>query len=125
MNEIKNREWYRPYGILIPREYLGEYFDINVDAPYMNVLGYCKKENIIDGAIHLDGTVRIQTVDAKEDKWLHDLLIDFGKKTGNPILINTSFNDSGMPIFNYAKDMIRMFNEKLDGLVFDKGMIIK
>lgn len=125
LNEIKNREWYRPYGILIPREYMGEYFDINVDAPYMNVLGHCKKENIIDGAIHLDGTVRIQTVDAKEDKWLHDLLIDFGKKTGNPILINTSFNDSGMPIFNYAKDMIRMFNEKLDGLVFDKGMIIK
>lgn len=125
LNAIKSREWYRPYGVLIPRECMGEYFDIDVDAPYMNVLGYCKKKGIIDGAIHLDGTVRIQTVSKEEDLWLYELLKRYGEKTGIPILINTSFNDNGMPIFNYTEDMYRMFNEKLDGLIFDEGMILK
>src|SRR5574344_358270 len=40
LNEIKNREWYRPYGIIIPREYLSKYFDIDVDAKYMNILAW-------------------------------------------------------------------------------------
>lgn len=42
-----------------------------------------------------------------------------------PIIINTSFNDSGLPIFNYVEDMYRMYQEKLDGLVIDEKMIMK
>jgi carbamoyltransferase len=125
LNAIKNREWYRPYGILIPREYMNQYFDIDIDAPYMNVLGYCKKEGIINGAMHLDGTVRIQTVSEKDDKWLHDLLIAYGKKTGTPILINTSFNVGGKPISNYAEDMYKIFEDDLDGIVFEEKMRLK
>lgn len=125
LNKIKGREWYRPYGILIPREYIGEYFDIDVDASYMNILGFCKDKDLLKGAQHLDGTVRIQTVDKKDDPWLHNLLMCFKKETGHPILINTSFNDSGMPIFNYVQDMFRMFNDKLDGLVIEDKMILK
>ena len=128
LNGIKNREWYRPFGIIIPRECVDTYFDINVDAPYMNVLGRLNKLNndsLVSGAMHLDGTVRIQTVSEQDDKWLHDLLIEYGKQSGAPILINTSFNDNGMPIFNYSKDVYRMFKEKLDGLIFEDGMIFK
>ena len=61
--------------------------------------------------MHLDGTVRIQTVSEKDDKWLHDLLIAYGKKTGTPILINTSFNVGGKPISNYAEDMYKIFED--------------
>jgi carbamoyltransferase len=125
LNELKGREWYRPYGILVPREEMGKYFDIDVDAPYMNVLAYCKDEKLLLGAHHKDKTVRVQTVDKKDNPWLHNLLLSFKQKTGVPILINTSFNDSGMPIFNYVKDMYRMYQEKLDGLVIGEKMILK
>jgi len=125
LNNIKEREWYRPYGIIIPREYLNEYFDIDVDASYMNILGYCKNQELLLGAQHKDGTVRIQTVDKKEDPWLHNLLLCFKNVSGHPILINTSFNDSGLPIFNYMKDMYRMYKEKLCGLVYNDKMVLK
>ena len=125
LNSIKGREWYRPYGIIIPREYLSEYFDIDIDASYMNILGYCKYDNLLNGAQHKDGTVRIQTVDKKDDPWLHNLLLSFKNKTGHPILINTSFNDSGLPVFNYMKDMYRMYKEKLDALIYENYMVVK
>ena len=91
----------------------------------MNVLGFCNDSELLKGAQHTDGTIRIQTVDKKENPWLHNLLMYFKKETGHPILINTSFNDSGLPIFNYVQDMFRMFNEKLDGLVIEDKMILK
>lgn len=125
LNEIKGREWYRPYGIIVPREYMKDYFDIDVDASYMNVLAYCQDDELLLGAQHTDGTVRVQTVSKKDDPWLHNLLLAFGKETGVPILINTSFNDSGLPIFNYVKDMYRMYEEKLDGLIVENKMILK
>lgn len=124
LNIIKNREWYRPYGIIIPREYLNDYFDIDVDAPYMNIIAYCKFNNLLNGTTHFDGTTRIQTINKNDNPWLHDLLIDFGKKSGHPILINTSFNDNGLPTFNYSSDMYRLFDESLDGIIFDNGMIL-
>ena len=64
-------------------------------------------------------------MDKKNNPWLYNLLMAFKKRTGVPILINTSFNDSGLPIFNYVKDMYRMYQEKLDGLVIDEKMIMK
>lgn len=125
LNELKGREQYRPYGILVPREEMGKYFDIDVDATYMNVLAYCNDSKLLLGAQHHDKTVRVQTVDKKNNPWLYNLLMAFKKRTGVPILINTSFNDSGLPIFNYVEDMYRMYQEKLDGLVIDEKMIMK
>ena len=125
LNKIKGREWYRPYGVIVPREYLSRYFDIDVDVKYMNMLAYPKDKDVLLGAQHTDGTIRIQTVSDEDNRWLHDLLLTFGQKTGVPILINTSFNDGGMPIFNYMKDMYRMYNEKLDALVYENKMVSK
>ena len=125
LNEIKGREWYRPYGIIVPRDKMKDYFDIDIDASYMNVLAYCKDSELLQGAQHTDGTVRVQTVSKEENPWLHNLLMAFGQKSGIPILINTSFNDSGLPIFNYVEDMYRMYNEKLDGLIIENKMILK
>lgn len=124
LNTIKGREWYRPYGIIVPDDKISEYFDINIQVPYMNILAKPKFDNLL-GAMHKDGTIRIQTVSEKDDKWLYNLLIKFGEKTGIPILINTSFNDSGLPIFNYFSDMYRMYQEKLDGLIIENSVIYK
>ena len=124
LNTIKGREWYRPYGIIVPDDKISEYFDINIQVPYMNILAKPKFDNLL-GAMHKDGTIRVQTVNEKDDKWLYDLLIKFGERTGVPILINTSFNDSGLPIFNYFSDMYRMYQEKLDGLIIENYVIYK
>ena len=124
LNIIKDREWYRPYGIIIPEDKISEYFDIDTDVPYMNILAKPKIDNLL-GAMHKDGTIRVQTVNKETDKWLYNLLYVFGNKTGVPILINTSFNDSGLPIFNYFSDMYRMYQEKLDGLIIENKVSYK
>lgn len=125
LNKIKGRENYRPYGVLILREEMKNYFDIDVDATYMNVLAYCKDSKLLLGAQHKDKTVRVQTVKQEDNPWLYELLMKFKDITGTPILINTSFNDSGLPIFNYVEDMYRMYQEKLDGLIIEDKMIVK
>ena len=124
LNIIKGREWYRPYGIIIPEDKISDYFDIDTDVPYMNILAKPKIDNLL-GAMHKDGTIRVQTVNKETDKWLYNLLYVFGNKTGVPILINTSFNDSGLPIFNYFSDMYRMYQEKLDGLIIENQVSYK
>ena len=65
LNDLKGREQYCSYGILIPREEMSNYFDVDVDATYMNILAYCKDSKLLLGAQHNDGTVRVQTVDKK------------------------------------------------------------
>lgn len=125
LNIIKKREWYRPYGIIIIREDLHKYFNIDVDAKYMNIIGYINNKNLLNGAMHIDGSVRIQTITKESNEWLYNLLLKWKKKTGNAILINTSLNDNGMPIFNWYEDIYRMYKEKLDAIVFDDVMEVK
>ena len=123
-NNIKNREWFRPYGIIIPREYLTQFYDIDVDCDYMNIVGY-NKTNVPKAVIHYDNTTRIQTVTKESDEWLYNLLMEFGNRTGCPILINTSFNGKGQPIYNWFTDIYSFYCKKLDALILDNKMIIK
>lgn len=123
-NEIKNREWFRPYGIIIPREYLTQFYNIDVDCDYMNIVGY-NKTNIPKAVIHYDNTTRIQTVTKESDEWLYNLLLEFGNRTGCPILINTSFNGKGQPIYNWFSDIYSFYYKKLDTLILDDRMIVK
>lgn len=123
-NTIKNREWFRPYGIIIPREYLSSYYDLDLDCKYMNIVGY-NKTNIPQAVIHYDNTTRIQTVTKESDAWLYELLIEFGNRTGCPMLINTSFNGKGYPIYNWFDDIYSFYNKKLDMLIIDNNMLIK
>ena len=123
-HNIKNREWFRPYGIIIPREYLTQFYDIDVDCDYMNIIGY-NKTNVPKAVIHYDNTTRIQTVTKESDEWLYNLLMEFGNRTGCPILINTSFNGKGQPIYNWFTDIYSFYCKKLDALILDNKMIIK
>ena len=70
-----------------------------------------KKEwrNKIPGIVHVDGTARIQTVDEEQNKIFYSILKEFEKKTGIPVLVNTSFNIKGEPIVETPLDAIRTF----------------
>jgi len=114
MNKVKNREWFRPFGACILEEEAGKWFDMAglKNSPYMlyavEALEGVKEK--IPAVIHVDNTCRIQTVNEKQNLVLYNLLKLFNKKTGVPILMNTSFNLAGEPLIDTPEDAINTFN---------------
>ncbi|MFW5846677.1 MAG: carbamoyltransferase C-terminal domain-containing protein [Nanoarchaeota archaeon] len=109
-SKIKHREWFRPYCPSILEEFSKEYFEIEY-SPFMNIAANVKKNKrkLIPAITHVDGTARIQTVSKEQNTKYYDLIKKFYEKTGIPILLNTSFNDSGEPIVESPKDAINSF----------------
>lgn len=106
MNEIKRRQKFRPFAPVIMEEHVHEYFDMpaNCLSPYMQFTAVCKKPEEFPAIIHHDGTSRVQTVNAEQNPGLYELLSKFYKKTGCPMLVNTSLNIKGQPIVNDEAD---------------------
>ena len=112
--KIKFRESFRPFAPSVLREDLKEWFDINVDSPYMllvadinsnkkiemtenqkKLFGIDKlniKRSEIPAVTHVDYSARIQTVSENTNKPYYDLIQKFKEKTGCPVIVNTSFN---------------------------------
>ena len=111
MNEIKRRQKFRPFAPVILEEYVHEYFEMpnNTVSPYMQFVAKCKHPNLFPAIIHKDGTSRVQTVNEKQHPGLYKLLTEFYKKTGCPMLVNTSLNIKGHPIVNDETDA-KMFS---------------
>jgi len=107
MNVIKKRQKFRPFAPMILEEHVHDYFEmpggIN-HAPYMQFVAKCKKPDEFPAIIHADGTSRVQTVRQEEHPDLHELLTSFYKKSGCPMLLNTSLNIKGQPIVNDEAD---------------------
>ena len=99
VNGVKNREWFRPFAGTVLKEYARDWFDMDRldESPFMmyavDVLS--EKKDQIPSIIHIDGTCRIQTVTSEQNKNYYDLISEFYKLTGVPILFNTSFNIAG------------------------------
>ena len=88
---IKKREDFRPFAPAVLEEHYKEYFDTNQPSPYMSRI--CKvKSDKVPGITHLDNTARIQTVNREFNSKFYDLINEFYKITGVPMLLNTSFN---------------------------------
>lgn len=110
VNEVKHREWYRPFAGSILKEHVHEYFDMRGldESPFMmyavNVLE--DKKSIIPAITHVDGTCRIQTVTEEQNKHYYNLISEFYKQTGVPILFNTSFNLGGDPIVETVEEAL-------------------
>ena len=129
--KIKYRESFRPFAPAILREDLSQWFNINIDSPYMlltakindqkkikmndqqkKLFGIDKlniKRSEIPAVTHVDYSSRIQTVTKKNNKPFYDLIMSFKKKTECPVLINTSFNVRGEPIVCTPKDAFNCF----------------
>jgi len=95
-SRVKRREWWRPFGASVIKERALDYFDIG-DSPYMLYNG-CIKVSGLDPITHVDGTCRHQTVTYNSNPAFYKLLSAFEKRTGCPVLLNTSLNIGGKPI---------------------------
>lgn len=110
LNEkIKHRETFRPFAPSILEEHASEYFDIDRISPYMLMVAPVKRPKDIPAVTHVDGTGRLQTINRNANTLYYDLISEFYKITGIPVVINTSMNVMGEPIVNtpeQAYDMI-------------------
>lgn len=108
VNEIKNREVFRPFAPAILAELASEYFDIpsGRSSDYMQEVYRCKHPELFPAIVHVDGTSRLQTVQADNSPF-RLLLEQWYKETGCPILLNTSLNIKGQPMVNSRADADR------------------
>ena len=111
VNEIKRREYFRPFAGSILEEDAHEWFDLRGmdSSPTMMYAVNCQpgvKEKI-PAIIHVDGTCRIQTVSYDQNPNYYNIIKTFKEKTGVPIIFNTSFNLGGEPLVETIDDAIR------------------
>ncbi|MGX9427885.1 MULTISPECIES: carbamoyltransferase family protein [Bradyrhizobium] len=128
---VKFRESFRPFAPAVLREDVADWFDLDGDSPYMQIVADVvhrrrrpanpgdhelfgiDRLNIprseIPAVTHVDYSARIQTVHADTNKRFHDLLTAFKAETGCPVLVNTSFNVRGEPIVCTPEDAFRCF----------------
>lgn len=127
---VKFREGFRPFAPAILAERAAEYFEMpegdSVDFMEKVYPVRASKRAEIPAVVHHDGTGRLQTVRREGNPLLHALLERFGKLTGTPVLLNTSFNLNGEPIVMTPRDAIRtFFSCGLDALVMGRWLVVK
>jgi carbamoyltransferase len=110
VNEIKHREYFRPFAGSILEEDVHEWFDLRgmPNSPHMMYAVNCQPgvEEKIPAIIHVDGTCRIQTVRREDNPHYYDVIQAFKAKTGVPIIFNTSFNLGGEPLVETLEDAL-------------------
>ena len=146
--KVKYRESFRPFAPSVLREDLNDWFDIDVNSPYMLLvanINSSKKINMtedqkklfgieklnikrseIPAVTHVDYSARIQTVTKETNKRYYDLISKFKEKTGCPVIVNTSFNVRGEPIVNTPTDAFNCFmGTELDYLIIGNCILDK
>ena len=93
-SKIKKRELFRPFAPSCKLEVVNDFFEIDQESPYMNIVASVKpdKRAVIPAVTHIDGTARVHTVDRKVNPSYWSLIDAFEKKSGVGVLLNTSFN---------------------------------
>jgi carbamoyltransferase len=122
---VKHREPFRPFAPSLPAETVGDWFDQDYSSPYM-VLVYGvlqEKRELVPAIVHVDGTGRLQTVEEDASPRYYRLLREFEARTGVPILLNTSFNESE-PIVMSPEQAIETFTKtRIDLLVLGNYLV--
>ena len=110
LNEIKDREDFRPVAPVVMEEHAADWFVDARVAPFMLFVFDVRDEMKarIPAVTHIDGTARVQTVNRAQHPLYYDLLAAFKQRTGVPVLVNTSFNTRGEPMVNYAARRARI-----------------
>jgi carbamoyltransferase len=128
LNEIKDREDFRPVAPVVLEDDVDEWFENGQKSPFMLFVYNVQQDKAtrIPAVMHIDGTARIQTVNRSQHPAYYDLIKAFKKKTGVPILINTSFNTRGEPIVCTPRDAIECFwTSPFDALVINSFLLEK
>ena len=107
VNKIKKRQEFRPFAPAVLEEHAHEIFDMPVrKSQYMQFVAGCKQPDKYPAICHIDNTSRVQTVSKDDNPNFYNLINEFYKNTGCPMLLNTSLNIKGMPIVNTHNDGI-------------------
>lgn len=128
LNEVKDREDFRPVAPVVLEEDAPEWFENAKYSPFMLFVYDVMpdKADKIPAVRHTDGTARIQTVNKEQHPRYYDLLKAFKAKTGVPVLVNTSFNTLGKPIVCTPRDAVECFwSSPFDALVIGSFLIEK
>ena len=107
VNQIKKRQKFRPFAPAILEEDVHEYFTLPKavkNTPYMQYTASCTHGKAFPAIIHYDNTSRVQTVSKSDNEGFYELLKEWKKQTGCPMLLNTSLNIKGQPIVNDVAD---------------------
>ena len=146
--KVKYRESFRPFAPSVLKNDVSDWFDLDNESPYMLLVAKVKEDKIvkmndkeeklfgieklnikrskIPAVTHVDYSARIQTVSDKTNQKFYNLISKFKKKTGCPIIVNTSFNVRGEPIVNTPKDAFNCFmGTNLDNLVIGNCFLDK
>jgi carbamoyltransferase len=127
-NAVKFREWWRPFAPSMKRESAGDFVESATDSPFMILTAQVRqeKQSVIPAVTHVDGSARPQTVEQTANPVYWRLIDEFGKRTGVPVVMNTSFNLRGEAIVNTPTDAIRtFFSSGMDGLVIGNFLVEK
>lgn len=125
---VKHREPFRPFCPSMLDEKRHKYFEIDYESPYMIMTQKVPKEaqREIPAVVHVDGTIRSQTVRKDQNALYHKLIANFYKLTGVPVILNTSYNISGEPIVNTPQEAIADFyREGIDALALGNFLLTK
>ena len=143
--KIKYRESFRPFAPSVLREHVAEWFDLDADSPYMLLVAQVAKEKLVEvseeltgldklkvrrskipAVTHVDGSARVQTVTRETNPLYWDIIEAFRKRTGCPVIVNTSFNVRGEPIVCTPADSYRCFmRTEMDYLVLETLVLSK
>jgi len=129
--KIKYRESFRPFAPTVLKEKATEWFDLQEESPYMLLVAPVKEDkrikpdvsetqlkgldklkgrrSVIPAVTHVDYSARVQTVKREDNPLYYDMINSFYKKTGYPVIINTSFNVRGEPLVCTPEDAFRCF----------------
>ena len=126
-DKVKHRQWYRPFAPSILEEEGKNWFENYQESPYMSFALRFKEEKkeLVPAVVHVDGTARLQTVTINDNNWYYNFLKMWHKKSGVPILLNTSFNDRE-PICETPEHALKCFlRTDIDFLYFyDYGFLL-
>jgi carbamoyltransferase len=112
MNDIKGREQFRPIAPMVLAERAAEIFEGGpIPSPYMLFTHDVKQPWLerIPAVVHVDGTARIQTIDERDEPLMHRTIAAFERRTGVPVVVNTSLNTAGRPIVDDPRDALELF----------------
>ncbi|MDX1670641.1 MAG: carbamoyltransferase C-terminal domain-containing protein, partial [Limnobacter sp.] len=126
LNAIKKREDFRPIAPICLEQDVSEHFEWEGQSPYMLNFQYVKNPNL-KAITHVDNSARVQTVNAKQNPGVHQLLTEFKKVTHAGVLCNTSLNFNGTGFINRTSDLYAYAKSTgLDGFVYgDRFCVIK
>jgi carbamoyltransferase len=145
---IKYRESFRPFAPAVLRERCSEWFELDRESPYMLLVAPLhpskrlapapgdeklegidrlkSRRSLVPAITHLDFSARVQTVSTDTNPLFHRLLTAFEKRTGCPVLVNTSFNVRGEPMVQSPADALRCFRRtQLDHLVLGRRIVAR